>query len=160
VAVLLSAVLALSAGGSSVSIRGALRGPVAAGAVTGGLGVVMILLGYLSYKLYPSTDNYFGWTLLEWVLLPVLVGLASALVAQSHRYAFLALWGAALGWIAATIANLIALLLGPSGIGTEGGTNGVLVLGLIFLVVYGGFGGLTLALLGGLIGRGLGALAG
>ena len=60
-------------------------------------------------------DTSFLWAVLEGMLVAVLVGLVSALVAQSQPSAPLAVLGALVGWTAATVANLVAWVLGPSG---------------------------------------------
>jgi hypothetical protein len=156
VAVLLNANLIRRAGSGSSS-GWALRGPVATGLVTGVLGVATIMLARLSSM--TEYDTSFVWALQEGMLVAVLVGLVSALVAQSQPSTPLAVLGALVGWTAATVANLAAWALGPSGIGTQGAANGTFLGGLVAILVYGGFGGLALVLLGGLLGRGLRALA-
>jgi hypothetical protein len=101
----------------------------------------------------------FAWSLLEAVLVAVLVGLVSALVAQSQPSAPLALVGGLLGWTAATGANLAGTVFGQSG--PAASANGTQVPGLVFfLLLYGGCGGMAFALLGGLLGWAVRALAG
>jgi hypothetical protein len=157
-AVLLDANLSRRAG-SGLSIGWALRGPVATGLVTCVLGVATIMLARLSAM--TEYDTSFVWAVLEGMVVAVLVGLVGALVAlaQSQPSMPLALLGVTLGWTAATVANLAAWVLGPSGVGTQAAANGTFLGGLVSIVFYGGFGGLALALLGGLLGRGFRALA-
>jgi hypothetical protein len=143
--------------GSGLSIGWVLRSPVATGIVTGVLGIAAIMLARLSSMSrsgeYTSMAS-FGWALLEGIVVAVLVGLVSALVAQSQPSTPLAVLGAILGWGAATGANLAALILG-----TQAATTAGVIYTVIFFLLYGGFAGLPLALLGGLLGRGLRALA-
>ena len=159
VAVLLNATLVRSAG-SGISIGWALRGPVAIGVVTGILGVAAIELAGLSSM--TEYDTSYLWAVLEGVLVAVLVGLVSALVAQFQPSTPLAVLGALVGWTAATVANLVAWILDPSGLGTAVGSQWAttsVVLSLLAFLLFAGFGGLTLALLGGLLGSGWLALA-
>jgi hypothetical protein len=160
VAVLLNAILTPRAGSGS-SIGGALRGLVASGVVIGALGVAIIAAAGLSYTTHSAEYSYtsWAWGLLEAMLVAVLVGLVSALLAQSHLSWSLAVLGAILGWAAAMVANLPGIALGPSG--SAASANGTQVSGLVIsIALYTGGGGMTFALLGGLLGRGLSALAG
>jgi hypothetical protein len=162
VAALLNANLTRRAG-SGLSAGGALRGPVAAGLVTSLLGVAIIVAAGLSYTSHLlGENNYrdegitgFAWALLEAMLVAVLVGLECALVAQSQPSTPLALLGVILGWTAATVANLAALVFG-----TQAVVPGAAVYTVLFFLLYAGVGGLALALFGGLLGRGLRGLAG
>ena len=164
VAVLLTAILIRRAG-STISIGAALRGPVATGVVSGVLGVAILVAAGLSftthYTYYTVRDagiTSFAWALLEAVLVAVLVGLASALVAQSQPSSRLAVLGVLLGWTAATAANLAGTVLGQSGpAATANGTQVPFV--LIFYLLWGGCGGMVFAVLGGLLGWGLRTLA-
>ena len=160
VAVLLNAFVIRRAGSGS-SIGWALRGPVATGLVTGVLESATIMLARLSSM--TEYDTSFLWAVLEGMLVAVLVGLVSALVAQFQPSTPLAVLGALVGWTAATVANLVAWILDPSGLGTAVGSQwastGVVVLSLLYFLLFAGFGGLALALLGGLLGRGLRALS-
>ena len=160
VTVLLNAFVIRRAGSGS-SIGWALRGPVATGLVTGVLESATIMLARLSSM--TEYDTSFLWTVLEGMLVAVLVGLVSALVAQFQPSTPLAVLGALVGWTAATVANLVAWILDPSGLGTAVGSQwastGVVVLSLLYFLLFAGFGGLALALLGGLLGRGLRALS-
>jgi hypothetical protein len=163
-AVLLNAILTRSAG-SGRSIGAALRGSVATGVASGVLGVAILVAAGLSYTTQSGVYNYrdagitsFVWALLEAVLVAVLVGLVCALVAQSQPSSPLAVLGAILGWSAATVANLAGTVLGQSGpAATANGTQVPFV--VIFYLLWGGLGGLALALLGGLLGRALRSLA-
>ena len=159
-AVLVNATLIRRAG-SGLSIGWALRGPVATGLVTAVLGGATIMLARLSSM--TEYDTSFVWTVLEGMLVAVLVGLVGALVAQFQPSTPLAILGALVGWTAATVPNLVAWILAPSGLGTAVGSQwastGVVVLSLLYFLLFAGFGGLGVALLGGLLGRGLRALA-
>jgi hypothetical protein len=143
--------------GSGISIGWALRGPVAIGVLAGILGVAAIELAGLSSS--TEYDTSFLWAVLEGMVVAVLVGLVSALVAQSQSSAPLALLGVLIGWTAATVANLVGAVLGPAGPASSAAGNPVAGL-VLYLFVFGGFGGMAFALLGGLLGRGLRALAG
>jgi len=93
------------------------------------------------------------------MLVAVLVGLVCALVAQSQPSTPLAFLGVLLGWTAATVANLAGAVFGQAGpSATAHGTQVLFV--VIFILFYGGVGGMALALFGGLLGRGMRALAG
>jgi hypothetical protein len=160
VAVIVNAIRIRSAG-SGISIGWALRGPVATGLVTAVLGVAAILPAYFSSM--TEYDTSYLWAVLEGIVVAVLVGLVSALVAQSQPSTPLAVLGVLVGWTAATVANLAAWILAPSGLGTAVGSQwastGVVVLSLLFFLLFAGCGGLGGALLGGLLGGGLRALA-
>jgi hypothetical protein len=160
VAVLLNAIRIRSAG-SGLSSGWALRGPVAIGLVTAFLVVATILLARLSAM--TEYDTSYLWAVLEGMLVAVLVGLVSALVAQSQLSTPLALLGALVGWTAATVANLAGWIVAPSGLATAVGSQwnspGVVVLSLLIPLLFGGVGGMAFALLGSLLGRGLRALA-
>jgi hypothetical protein len=160
VAVLLNAIRSRRAG-SGLSSGWALRGPVVTGLVTAVLGVAAILLARLSAM--TEYDTSFLWAVLEGMLVAVLLGLVSALVAQSQLSTPLAILGAFIGWTAATAANLAAWILAPSGLATAVGSQwtstGVVVLSLLYFLLFGGVGGMAFAVLGGLLGRGLRALA-
>jgi hypothetical protein len=85
------------------------------------------------------------WNLLAAALVPVLVGLASALVVQRHRNVPLAFGGAALGWLGAVLANLGAATFSPNpeGVVTELVIVGALsIVGFAFALLGGGLGGL------------------
>jgi hypothetical protein len=90
------------------------------------------------------------WNLLAAALVPVLVGLVGALVAQRQPSASPALGGAALGWLGAFISTVVAVLPSPN---VEGVLAGLVVVVALSIV------GFALATLGGLLGWGLGALA-
>jgi hypothetical protein len=160
VAVLLNATLIRRAG-SGISIGWALRGPVATGLVTAVLGGTAIMLARLSSM--TEYDTSILWAVLEGMLVAVLVGLVGALVAQFQPSTPLAVLGALVGWTAATVANLVAWILDPSGLGTAVGSQwastGVVVLSLLSFLLFAGFGGLGGSLLGGLLGSRLRALA-
>jgi hypothetical protein len=160
VAVIVNAIRIRSAG-SGISIGWALRGPVATGLVTAVLGVAAILPAYFSSM--TEYDTSFLWAVLEGMLVAVLVGLVSALVAQSEPSTPLALLGALVGWTAATVANLAGWIVAPSGlataVGSQWASTGVVVLSLLYPLLFGGVGGMAFALPGSLLGRGLRALA-
>ena len=127
----------------------------------GGLGSAFVFLRLVSV---PAVDTeeyrqaFFVTQVLTAAFVPVLMGIASALVAQRHPNAIRALGGAELGWLGAYIANLVVALLGPilapkvsnpSGVGTT-----------VVLVAGVGVIGFALAALGSLMGWGLRALGG
>lgn len=155
-----SQVFALGVSGA-FSLGEILRGPIAAGVATGGLGTVLIVLFALSQNTHSAEYTSvisLQWIILEAVLVPVLVGLASALVAQSQPRATIAFGGAALGWLVASMTNVVASVLSQGGFSTEGAASLDFFINLAPLLAL-SFAGLTLALLGGLIGWGLRALA-
>jgi len=159
-AVLLTAIFTRRAG-SDISVGAALRGSVATGVVTGVLGVLIIAAAGLSSATHYLENNprdegvtTVAWAVLEGMLVAVLVGLASALVAQSHPSSPPAVLGAILGWTAATVANLAGTVLGQSGpAATANGTQ--VPTAVAILLLWGGFVGMAFAVLGGVLGRGL-----
>jgi peptidoglycan/LPS O-acetylase OafA/YrhL len=133
--------------------------------VTGVLGVAIIAAAGLSYatlsgRFNPRDEGVTSlvWALLEGMLVAVLVGLASALVAQSQPSSSRPVLAAILGWTAATVANIAGAIFGQSG--PSATANGTLVPSLvIILLLWTGFGGMVFAVLGGVLGKGLRALA-
>jgi hypothetical protein len=148
---------AIRSAGSGLSIGWALRGPVATGVVTGVLGVAAIVPAYFSSK--TEYDTSFVLAVLEGMVVAVLVGLVSALLAQSQPSTPVAVLGVVLGWTAAIVGNLVAWVFSPTGIGTSGAAHATFLGGLVTILLYGGIGGMALAVLGGLLGRGLRGLA-
>jgi hypothetical protein len=163
-AVLLTAIRSRRAGSGS-SIGAALRGSVTTGVVTGVLGVAIIVAAGLSYSTHYLENNprdggvtTVAWAVLEGILVAVLVGLASTLVAQSQPSLSRPVLGAILGWTAATVANVAGLVLGQSGpAATANGTQVPTAVAIVLL--WGGFVGMVFAVLGFLLGRGLRAPA-
>jgi hypothetical protein len=159
-AVLLTAIRTRRAS-SDISVGAALRGSVAIGVVTGVLGVAIIAAaGLSSATLYlennPRDEGVTSllWAVLEGILVAVLVGLASVLIAQSHPSLSRPVLWAILGWTAATLANLAGLVLGQSGpAATANGTQVPTAVAIVLL--WGGFVGMAFAVLGGVLGRGL-----
>jgi hypothetical protein len=161
VTVLVNANLTRRAGSGSSIGWALLRGPVATGLVTAVLGVAAIMLARLSSM--TEYDTSFVWAVLEGMLVAVLVGLVSALVAQFQPSTPLAVLGALVGWTAATVANEAGWIVAPSGlataVGSQWASTGVVVLSLLPPLLFGGVGGMAFALLGSLLGSRLRALA-
>jgi hypothetical protein len=126
-------------------------GSLVAGAVTivvmGGLGAAFLVLRQMAEAVGSAPEAEpvaLQWTILAAALVPVLVGLASALVVQRrHRSAPRALGGAALSWLVALLVNVIAAILSPN---PEGFLTGAVLAGAVSIV------GFAFALLGGGIG--------
>ena len=160
VAALLGAILAR--GGSGRSAAGRLLLELAGIVVLiGGLGIAFVFLRVVSVPAVESEEYrraYFMTNVLTAALVPVLVGMTSALVAQRYPSAIRGLAGAELGWLGAYSANIVVALLSPildptllnpSGVGTT-----------VVLIAGVGLVGFVLAVLGSLIGFGLRSLGG
>lgn len=124
--------------------------------VIGGLGGAFVFLRLIPIPAVESEEYrraYLVTNVLTAALVPILVGMAGALVAQRYPSALLALGGAELGWLGAYIANIVVVLLSPVFDPTRSNPEGVGTTVAIVAAV--GVVGFVLAALGSLIGWGL-----
>jgi len=152
-------ILLLAVGVSALQVSPSGRGLLADLLVIGGLGGLFVWLRALVEAQGPAATATLAarqaalqWGLGAAVVLPILVGTAASLVAQRQASTPVALAGAALGWLGAALANVVAALLSPTlhpaAPNPEPSTSVVLV-ALLSVV------GFAVAVVGGLLGWGL-----